>query len=591
MSILRLDSCGGGGRFLSPLLQITKSRGKIASTAKWSLYYCLAFLSIASFVGVFAPLPAMADDSINISVDPDVSLIKHGNLYKTTVGVTVGAEEPYGFDISMQAADSSLSNSTDKSHKIESTQSATPVELGANQWGYALDSNAGKFSKIPNSSESVTNIVDVTKDNLSGCKSVKFCTKRVTYAANIDAAKLSAGNYSTSITYTATAKAAPAPTPIPPAPEPPKPAVVSSNCVSGSYLNDCQVDLDDNMIPVKYDGDSVVALANPESAYGEWYDYNNGKWANAITVSKDALSKYKGQTRVVEKRDILGYWVYIPRYAYNVLRRDGTDRPVSKQNFDIMFEKASDPKHYPAACSITNMDYQSCVYNHSYDRNSSNGSTWATHPAFTFGSSELNGIWFSKYTMKEGRHSYGSDDPPIMTPDGSDIYDSIDNFYEKAGGVGAHDYNNCSNGCRYDSSHNLNSFISNMANNSDWGAMSYLETSKYTSRNNYGVDLGNDSHVVAAVYSNDLSEFEISYYHVSPPYINTYNIANVSSCTFDTCGGQALYETDGWDGSSVSFVDNDNKWFTRSGLFSTSATGKYSYSSTGEETYVVLKNK
>lgn len=529
----------------------------------------------------------MADDSIDISVDPDVSLIKHGNLYKTTVGITVGAEEPYGFDISMQAADSSLSNSTDKSHKIESTQSATPVELGANQWGYALDSNTNKFSKIPGGSDNITNIVDVTKDNLSGCKSVKFCTKRVTYAANIDAAKLSAGNYSTSITYTATAKAAPAPTPIPPAPEPPKPAVVSSNCVSGSYLNDCQVDLDDNMIPIKYDGDSVVALANPESERGQWYNYGDGKWANAVTVRKDALSKYKGQTRVVEKRDILGYWVYIPRYAYNVLRRDGTDRPVSKQDFDIIFEKSSDSKHYPAACSITNADYQSCVYNHSYDRSSSNGSTWATHPAFTFGSRELNGIWFSKYTIK--KDSYSSDDPPMMTPDNGNHLRDIEDIYKEAGGVGAHDYNNCSNGCRYDSSHNLNSFISNMANNSDWGAMSYLETSKYTSRNGYGVNLDYNSHVVAAVYSDDLSKFEISYYHVSPPYINTYNIANVNSCTFDTCGGQALYETDGWDGSGVSFVDNDNKWFTRSGLFSTSATGKYSYSFNGKEAYVVLK--
>ena len=523
----------------------------------------------------------MADDSIDISVDPDVSLIKHGNLYKTTVGITVGAEEPYGFDISMQAADSSLSNSIDKSHKIESTQSVTPVELSANQWGYALDSNAGKFSKIPSSSD--TNIVDVTKDNLSGCKSVKFCTKRVTYAANIDAAKLSAGNYSTSITYTATAKAAPAPTPIPPAPEPPKPAEVSSNCASGmSYSNNCRVDLDDNMIPVKYDGDLVVALANPESEYSEWYDYSRGKWANAVTVSSDALSKYKGRTRVVDKSDILGYWVYIPRYAYNVLRRDGTDRPVSKQNFDIMFEKASDPKHYPAACNRTNMDYQSCVYNHNYDRNSSNGSTWATHPAFTFGSRELNGIWFSKYTMA-GSNRYDFNSTPIMTPTQSDVYryHDIGDFYGKASEV-----------CY---GHNLKSFISSMANNSDWGAMSYLETSKYNSRNNYGVSLYGDysRSAVAAVYSNNLSGFRMNYLHYgSSPSVNIYNITDVNSCTFDTCGGQALYETDGWGGSSVSFVSNGDRWFARSGLFGASAIGgEDGYLTSDRLVYVVLEHR
>lgn len=270
----------------------------------------------------------MADDSIDISVDPDVSLIKHGNLYKTTVGITVGAEEPYGFNISMQAADSSLSNSIDKSHKITSTQSDTPVELGANQWGYALDSNAGKFSKIPSGSD--TNIVDVTKDNLSGCKSVKFCTKRVTYAANIDAAKLSAGNYSTSITYTATAKAAPAPAPTPPAPEPyvpptPKIEPITNGCGDG-HCNISNISFDDILGSCKtayvYAGGHLVS-ANWDSSSGEWYsgyDYNysggsNNKWAYAIVVdSRDLCKRYANRRTLIIPSDIAAIYAYVPRY-------------------------------------------------------------------------------------------------------------------------------------------------------------------------------------------------------------------------------------------------------------------------------------
>ena len=311
----------------------------------------------------------------------------------------------------MQADTADLINSKDQTHKISATPSTTPVALNANQWGYALSNSATTFSAVPAATPPSTTtttqpgatattltvtpavIADVTKAKPAGCTNPANCTKQVTFAANIDPAKLASGSYSTAITYTATAKPKPTPT------------VDPTICKSGDPKNDCQVDLDPNMIPVVYAGTTTdarwVSLANPEdsSNQGSWYNYNNKQWANAITVKPEALSKYQNQTRVVEQSDILGYWVYIPRYAYEVMRQNGTDKPVPAQNFLIHFEKKTDAKRHPAACYTIGKDYRTqCGLNRSYIKGQpSNQGTWATHPAFTFGTKELNGIWFAKF--------------------------------------------------------------------------------------------------------------------------------------------------------------------------------------------------
>lgn len=120
--------------------------------------------------------------------------------------------------------------------------------------------------------------------------------------------------------------------------------------------------------------------------------------------------------------DILAYWVYIPRYAYEVQRRDAVDQPScygdktvnsgstlecthdTQVEYNIKFENAGTLKKSPRPSNSTDT-----VHNNYLDAMSSyrtypttatpgqetvsgvglnTDTTWSTHPAFTFGDEE-----------------------------------------------------------------------------------------------------------------------------------------------------------------------------------------------------------
>ena len=444
------------------------------------IFWPLFSLTITPFV-LATPAHAADDNTVSIAVDQNAALKPAGTLYKATTNVKVTTGKPYGFNLTMQADTADLVNSKDSTYKISATPSSTPVALNANQWGYSLNKSASTFSAVPAGSQATPAVVVDTavKGKQAGCNCKDHCDTTVTFAANVDPAKLASGSYSTAITYTATAKPAPKP-----------PVVDPTVCKSGDPKNDCQVDFDSNMIPVKYTGTTTNAqwtsLANPEdsSNQGDWYNYNSKQWANAITV-KDP-SKYKGKSMVVDQADVLGYWVYIPRYAYEVMRRDATDAPVPAQNFTIHFEKATDPKRSPAEskCAGENSDYRiTCGLNRDYIKGKpSEQGTWATHPAFTFGSKELNGIWFAKF------EATGSSKQPTILPNERGMsWDSavefIGNKYVTATTLGVKDPQNTGGNNNFtppaQNSHHLAELSSRMPKNSDWGAVTYLSASQF----------------------------------------------------------------------------------------------------------------
>ena len=357
-----------------------------------------------------------------------------------------------------------------------------------------------------------------------------------------------------------------------------------SICRNNDPDSDCQVDIDDNMIPVVYEGYDgngggnwrIVTKEEIENNKGSWYDYGNKQWANAVTLrddfeggyycgvlnlplstselySKDyanandawdklayAIWRYgeyscsgvgmvkitpllaarmydaaidSGKTvsdgSMVQKitdwtiynDDVLGYWVYIPRYAYEVQRRDAVDRVVNPQNFDIVFQTA-DEKNVPApSCNSANSvwvdgtpvedagssnsnilskDYRTGCWpnNRTYVANSSN-TTWATHPAFTWGDTELNGIWVGKFETTGTRTA-----PTVKPNQHANISEYIGEFYTMARSIGTGTYSPTTNGGNTISgitqnSHNLVTATSHMLKNSEWGAVAYLSASKY----------------------------------------------------------------------------------------------------------------
>ncbi len=442
------------------------------------------------------PAHAADDNTVELTIDP-VSSLKpldnNANLYKATTNIIVKTGKPYGFNLTMQASTADLINTIDSNHKISAISSTTPVALGTNQWGYSLKRYDTTFSAVPTATDTPAVLVDTADQRskvgsrIARCKRKTNCKARVTFGANVNPNKLASGKYSTTVVYTAIVK--PKPAPIPMAKLEPARGVNSTVCRSGDSKNDCQVDIDANMIPVKYTGSNTNAqwtsLAKPEDAahQGEWYNYNDKQWANAITV-KDP-SKYKGQTRVVDQADILGFWVYIPRYAYEVMRRDGTDKPVSAQNFLISFEKKTTPKRHPAACSTTGKDYRTqCDLDRSYIKGQpSNQGTWATHPAFTFSSKELNGIWFAKF------ETTGTNTQPTALPNEAHMSgdytasSNIGRMYTTAKTLGVADNRNFGGNTDYSvptqNNHHLAKLSSHMVNNNDWGAATYLSASKY----------------------------------------------------------------------------------------------------------------
>ena len=317
-----------------------------------------------------------------------------------------------------------------------------------------------------------------------------------------------------------------------------------SICRNGDPNSDCRVDIDSNMIPIYYagnnaDGSAIWKVANVKNP-GEWYDYTKKQWANAVTVQSDKLTTYKNKPgTTINNNDVLGYWVYIPRYAYEVQRPNAIDRVVTdeyplpdnvnitgddyspynkhsiRNEFSIHFETATDTKKTPAeTCNILNptkeqmwangtpteeagpdstnilaKDYRtgcaapgntnniSRLYT---DANTTaNNTTWATHPAFTFGSTELNGLWIGKF------ETTGKVKAPTIKPNQhANVSEPIGEFYTMARSIGTGTYDPTNNGGNTISgitqnSHNLSIATSHMLKNSEWGAITYLASSKY----------------------------------------------------------------------------------------------------------------
>ena len=258
------------------------------------------------------------------------------------------------------------------------------------------------------------------------------------------------------------------------------------------------VDIDDSMIPVVYTGTTStaggkwtsVSIADIKADPTKWFDYTgastNGDgphWANAVTVKNP--ENYRESGIDIPRNQIKGYWVYIPRYAYRVQRRDASNSAVSAQNFDIVFETKDAPKKTPAACSGNYLSCSNSTYPNttSQDDPLNRQTGWATHPAFTWGTEELNGFWIGKF------ETTGSiKDPTVLPSQYHKTGEYIGVFYDIAKSIGQPDPNNTyGNGTATTSNaHNLAILSSHMLKNSEWGAVAYLASSEYGAGMTYG---------------------------------------------------------------------------------------------------------
>ena len=216
-----------------------------------------------------------------------------------------------------------------------------------------------------------------------------------------------------------------------------KPLPYSEEILNGGYPQ-----LDDGMIPVIISDTGVVQTIN--STDSSWYSYKNKEWANVVLVNDDSRSNYLNTSGVpVNEDDILAYYVWIPRYKYKIWSVDNDNKNGKEQEIQIVFEKKSDSKTLGTQVG-----------------------EYRTHPAFTFGDTELNGIWVGKF--RTGADFSVSNPDPVVKPDFyTDPNSGISYEFSRSQKFGTSKYGSTSK------------VDAHMMKNSEWGAVAYLSHSKY----------------------------------------------------------------------------------------------------------------
>ena len=238
--------------------------------------------------------------------------------------------------------------------------------------------------------------------------------------------------------------------------------------------------------------------------------------------------------------------------------------------------------------------------------------TYHTHPAFTFGGVELNGIWVGKFETT-GSASV----PTVKGNNASLVNQNVSTQFTTAQKLGTSAYGSTSK------------VDSHMMKNSEWGAVAYLSHSKYGTNkeiriNNYnnngyltgcGANTENESqsNTCGIVYGNatnypqsttgnitgayDMSggalEYVMGYYSGASTTwgaVSYYNYAGFSSkpaskyfddytttnpltaCNGGICYGHGLSEVNKWYGGYAGFVDAELPWFSRGGRYDNGAS-------------------
>lgn len=219
---------------------------------------------------------------------------------------------------------------------------------------------------------------------------------------------------------------------------------------SEAVESNIEVALYQGLIPVTYNsnGDVVVADTNTE-----WYNYDKHNWANAVLVNcsntsikfkyfnDDMSLKASAVGTTISMDEILQMYVYIPRYRY--LLWNAENGTSSEQMINIEFENTKTAK----------------------STGSKNGE-WLTHPAFTFGDTELPGIWVGKFEAS------GTTDNYTIKPNEKSLVNlNVSSMFNLSRTV------TTSKTDTYGTSSSTSD--SHMIKNMDWGAIAYLSSSIY----------------------------------------------------------------------------------------------------------------
>src|SRR5574344_1478173 len=239
--------------------------------------------------------------------------------------------------------------------------------------------------------------------------------------------------------------------------------ITSSKALIGPPANAPK--LADNMIPVYYDNANdvwVKADVNNANATYKWHDYDAQMWANAVTVTSTTRSTYTSAAvgTQIPMSDILGMWVWIPRYEY--------------MTTNLGTNYAGGTQALPGGISIKFISGTSTT----------NDTNYLIHPAFRNGTvykysadydlggwdKELTGFWMGKFETGYATNNTTNaaiSSNILVKPDVYSMrYQKVSNEYTTVANI--------------QSDHGIGSTVeTHMSKNDEWGAVAYLSQSAY----------------------------------------------------------------------------------------------------------------
>ena len=343
--------------------------------------------------------------------------------------------------------------------------------------------------------------------------------------------------------------------------------------------------------------------------------YNNGNWVEDTTKS---AYKYEAQAGTTENggtsewanAELDGnYYVWIPRYAYKIDKNTSytTQDGGISYKIDIKFLIGTTNKYYDES---GNEKEAKIATNADEIINSTD--TYYVHPAFTFGTQNLEGLWIGKYES-----SYAGIEKIAIVPNATSLRNiKVSTMFSRAQTL---------------SKTNIDA---HMLKNTEWGAVAYLTQSKY-GRNGTEVSVNQCSDHITGVgrgigtnqiwnstYSSDEIEESQRYDgeigKLSSTTGNVYGIYDMSGGAYEyvmgvyrtnnspTIGssgftefpeskyynlyttknnsniGDAIYETSGWNNDIANFIVSNVPFFSRGGDYrSTSGAGVFNFNRNG----------
>ena len=263
-------------------------------------------------------------------------------------------------------------------------------------------------------------------------------------------------------------------------------------------LNGADPELGNKLIPIVInEEDGSVTRASEKE---KWYDYKNQKWANAVILRDGKVDP--GENKPIEESDIESYFVWIPRYRYEIFDEGNYNGLTTKTNKEQIIQVEFETKDVEPQTGTS-------------------VGQWLTHPAFT--SFNTNGIWVGKFeTGYDGAGNTGDAEVNPLDETASieaankviikpNVYSWRSIQVAKAYTVGLH----------YEETLN-----SHMMKNTEWGAVAYLQQSQYGSH--------------TSVRINNNSNYLTGYAAVHEPttgYTGTNELCSVSKEACNEYGG------------------------------------------------------